>query len=99
MFHSPHELHRPSQRGAASQSNSTLNNELGLGGALYQLRDVQIQSGSQGRAGQGSAGMTGVTGTVLRDGEPYGRFVFQAGRAVLETSEGAISMDGGPGAP
>lgn len=89
----------PSQRGTASQSNSTLNNDLSLGGAVYQLRDVQIQSGSQGRAGQGSAGMTGVTGSVLRDGEPYGRFVYQAGRAVLETSDGSISMDGGPGIP
>ena len=43
--------------------------------------------------------MTGVTGSVLRDGEPYGRFVYQAGRAVLETSDGSISMDGGPGIP
>jgi hypothetical protein len=89
----------PSQRGTASQSSSTLNNVLSLGGARYQLRDVQIESGSQARAGQGSAGMTGVSGTVLRDGEPYGRFVYQGGRAILETSDGPIAMDGGPGLP
>lgn len=87
----------PSQRGTASQSSSTLNNVLSFGGVRYQLRDVQVQSGTQGRAGQGSAGMTGVSGVVLRDSEPYGRFVYQGGRAILETSDGSISMDGSPG--
>jgi YD repeat-containing protein len=87
----------PSQRGTASQSLSTLSSTLSMGGITYQLEDVRVESGQQARAGQGDAGMTGVSGAVLRDGSPFGRFVFQAGRAFLETSDGLIAMDAGPG--
>lgn len=84
----------PSQRGTASSSNSTLASAMTFAGVRYQLQDVQIQSGTSTRGGQGSAGMTGLTRAVLRDGQPFGVFVFQAGRAFLQTSDGLISMDG-----
>lgn len=87
----------PSQRGSASQSRSTLDNTLTYGGARYRLQDVRVTSGTQARAGQGSAGVTGVEGVLLRDGAPFGRFVFAGGRVFLETPSGTIAMDGAPG--
>ena len=87
----------PSQRGSASQSTSVLGSVLTYGGSRYQLHDVQIESGTRARGGQGSGGMSGLTGTVSRDGQPFGQFVLEAGRAFLRTADGTIAMDGSPG--
>lgn len=84
----------PSQRGTASQSNATLRNVLTMDGRSYELRDVQVQMGTRTRGGQGSAGTTGVSGALLRDGQPYGRFLLQGGRPYLQTPDGTIAMDG-----
>ena len=87
----------PSQRGSAGQTTSTLNNGLSLGGVRYDLQNVQIEAGTRDRGGQSSGGMTGVSGVLLRDGQPYGQFVLEGGRAFIATTEGAIAMDGAPG--
>jgi len=84
----------PSQRGTASSSNSTLSSTMTFGGSRYELQNVQIQAGTSSRGGQASAGMTGLSGTVLRDGQPFGTFVAQGGRAFLQTADGLVSMDG-----
>lgn len=83
----------PSQRGSASQSTSTLANVLTLGGTEYRFENVQLQEGARERGGQGSAGITALSGTVLRGGMPFGQFALQGGRPVLSTAGGAIAMD------
>ncbi len=87
----------PSQRGSASQSTSTLNNTLNMRGVRFQLQNVQVQTGTRVRRGEGTAGMTGLSGTVLRDGQPFGQFVMESGRAFLNTGDGVIAMGGAPG--
>lgn len=84
----------PSQRGSASNSNATLSSVATIGGVRYELSNVQVQTGTSTRGGQSSAGMTGLSGAVLRSGQPFGTFVLQAGRAFLQTSDGVVSMDG-----
>ena len=84
----------PSQRGSASDSNATLSSIATVDGVRFELSNVQVRTGTSTRGGQGSAGMTGLSGAVLRNGQPFGTFVMQAGRAFLRTSGGLVSMDG-----
>lgn len=84
----------PSQRGSASDSNATLTSTAVVDGVGYQFADVQVRTGTSTRGGQSSGGMTGLSGAVLRAGQPFGAFVLQAGRAFLQTEDGLVSMDG-----
>jgi len=84
----------PSQRGSASNSNATLSSIVTIEGARFELSNVQVQMGASSRGGQSTAGMTGLSGGVLRAGQPFGTFVMQGGRAFLQTNAGLISMDG-----
>ncbi len=86
----------PSQRGSASQASATLSSTLEFGGASYQFQNVQVESGSRSRGGQDSGGVTGVSGSVLRNGQSFGQFGLQGGRALLNTGAGLIAMDGLP---
>lgn len=87
-------LHR--MRGFASQTNATINNVLRMGGVEYRLQNVQVQTEVRERGFEGSAGLTGLQGELLRAGQPFGRFFAQAGRAFVETASGTIALDTPP---
>ncbi|MGD2154966.1 MAG: hypothetical protein PVG79_17000, partial [Gemmatimonadales bacterium] len=88
-------LHR--MRGSASQTNATINNVLRMGGVEYRLQNVQVQTEVRERGFEGSAGLTGLQGELLRAGQPFGRFFAQGGRAFVETASGTIALDTPPG--
>jgi hypothetical protein len=88
-------LHR--MRGSASQTNATINNVLRVGGVEYRLQNVQVQTEVRERGFEGSAGLTGLQGQLLRAGQPFGRFFAQGGRAFVETASGTIALDAPPG--
>ena len=82
----------PSQRGSASRVNATINNRVRHGGSTYQLQNVQVQTDQKTRGGNTTGGMTGLSGDLLRDGQPYGRFVSQGGQPMLTTASGTIAL-------
>jgi hypothetical protein len=88
----------PSQRGSASRFNGVLNNVLRVGNETYQLQNVQVQTDQRTRGtASGQAGLTLLDGILLRSGQPFGRFVLQAGRAFVQTQSGLFPLDTPPG--
>ena len=84
----------PSQRGSASRFNATINNVVRVGGADYQFQNVQVQVDQRTRGtGPAEGGLTGLSGVVLRSGQPFGQMVLQAGRAFLQTQSGMLPLD------
>jgi hypothetical protein len=84
----------PSQRGSASRFNGVLNNVVRVGGDTYQFQNVQVQTDQRTRGtATGQAGLTGLDGVLLRSGQPFGRFVLQAGRAFLQAQSSVIPLD------
>jgi hypothetical protein len=86
----------PSQRGSASRFNGTINSLLRLGEVELKFQDVQLQTDMMARRGTGSAGLTHVSGQVLRNGAVLGRFVLDSGLAFLNAGSDRIPMDLGP---
>lgn len=87
----------PSQRGSASRFNGTINNTLKSGDVEYKLDNVRVQTDMVARGGTGSAGLTGLDGGILRNGQPLGQCVLQNGQAFLAIQSALIPLDLSPG--
>lgn len=84
----------PSQRGSASRFNAVINNVVRVSGVEYQFQNVQVQTDQRTRGNNvGQAELTGLSGLVLRSGQPFGQLVLQAGRALLQTQSGMMALD------
>jgi hypothetical protein len=83
----------PGQRGSASRFNGTINNRFGAGGAELRFVDVQVQTDMMARGGTGTAGLTHLSGQVLRNGDPFGQCVLVTGQAFLDVGGHRIPLD------
>ncbi|UCF68526.1 MAG: hypothetical protein JSV80_04315 [Acidobacteriota bacterium] len=83
----------PSQRGSASRTQVTINSVLHEAERAYKFESVQVVTDVKGRGGQGSAGIVGTDGAILRDGQPFGRCVLQGSKVVLQTEQGMLDLD------
>jgi hypothetical protein len=83
----------PSQRGSASRFNGTINNVLQSGGIESRFVDVQLQTDMMAQGGTGTAGLTGLTGQVFRNGTLFGQCVLENGQAFLDTGSSRIPLD------
>lgn len=82
----------PSQRGTASRTLSRIDSTAKLAGAEYHFVSVQAESGSKEKGGQSTGGVVALTGTVTRNGQPFGDCNLQGGLPVLVTKDGVLSL-------
>jgi hypothetical protein len=83
----------PGQRGSASRFIGTINNTLKSGDTEYRFENVRVQTDMVARGNSGSAGLTGLDGRILRNGQVLGQCVLRDGRAFLAIHSGLIPLD------
>ena len=86
-------LQLPGQRGSASRFIATINNTLKTGDAEYKFENVRVQTDMAARGGSGSAGLTGLDGKILQNGQVLGQCVLQDGQAFLAVRSNLVPLD------
>ena len=81
-----------SQRGWASQVRAGIANTLRVGGAEWRFTDVQIETGAKEKGGQRTDDVVSCTGSVARDGKPFGILSLQNGIACVAADDGTFPL-------
>src|SRR5262249_17524241 len=80
------------QRGTATQINSTLNNTLQCGTESFAFNDVQVQSESTDKGGNSRSGVTAAAGVITRDGQPFATVGLQNGMVFAVAGQETIRL-------
>ena len=83
-----------SQRGSATSIDSVIRSTLECEGRKYEFADVTVQTHAKDKGGQASSGIAGLSGGILRDGQPFATCTLQDGVPLAATSGGVIPLAG-----
>src|SRR5262249_42343690 len=84
-----------SQRGSATQINTTINNTVGCASDTFAFNNVQVQSESAEKGGNSRNGVTAASGAITHAGQPFATLGLQNGIVLATTGKETIRLGGG----